>query len=77
MDETSIAEEASALSAMMQSGGYIFASLIPFPVRFIHDYTGSFPTAAIGLIFTVAVMIGFSFKIGNKKAEHMRNGDRA
>ncbi|MEC0270894.1 CynX/NimT family MFS transporter [Paenibacillus anseongense] len=69
IDETSNTEEASALSAMTQSGGYIFAALGPFFVGFIHDYAGSFPPALIGMSILVAIMILIQFKIGNKKSK--------
>lgn len=69
IEETSNTEEASALSAMTQSGGYIFAALGPFFVGSIHDYAGSFPPALIGMSILVAVMILIQFKIGNKKSK--------
>lgn len=69
IDETSTTEEASALSAMTQSGGYIFAAMGPFFVGSIHDYAGSFPPALIGMSILVAVMILIQFKIGNKKSK--------
>ncbi|WP_171682001.1 MFS transporter [Paenibacillus planticolens] len=73
IDETSNSEEASALSAMTQSGGYIFAALGPLFVGLIHDYADSFPPALMGMSILVAVMIVIQFKIGNKKAKMIQS----
>ncbi|WP_035286338.1 MFS transporter [Brevibacillus massiliensis] len=76
IDETANTEEASALSAMTQSGGYLFASLGPFCVGFIHDAAGSFPPAIIGLTVVVVVMILLQLKIGNQKFKHVRSREK-
>lgn len=72
IDEASNTEEASALSAMTQSGGYLFAALGPVFVGFIRDYTGHFPPALIGMTVVVVVMILIQLKIGNKKAKSLQ-----
>lgn len=71
IDETSNSGEASALSAMTQSGGYIFASLGPIWVGFVHDYARGFPPAVIGLMVVVLTMIVIQLKIGNKKVKNI------
>lgn len=76
IDESANMEEASALSAMTQSGGYIFASLGPLCVGFIHDNTGSFPPALLGLTAVVVVMIVIQFKIGNRKIKPVPSGEK-
>ncbi|BFH62056.1 MFS transporter [Paenibacillus azoreducens] len=73
IDESSNMEEANALSAMTQSGGYIFASLGPLYVGFVHDYAGSFPSAILSLMVIVAIMIGIQLKIGNRKIRTVRS----
>ncbi len=66
IEEASSMEEASILSAMTQSGGYIFAALGPLLVGLIHDYAGSFSPAIIALTVVVTIMILLQIKIGNK-----------
>lgn len=67
IDETSTSEEASALSAMNQSGGYILASFGPFLVGLIHDRTGNFSAALLVLTAVVVAMMIVQLRIGNKK----------
>ncbi|GIO31073.1 MULTISPECIES: MFS transporter [Paenibacillus] len=76
IDESSNMDEANALSAMTQSGGYIFASLGPLCVGFIHDRAGNFPPALFGLMAVVAIMIFIQLKIGNRKNRTLRPADR-
>ncbi|MFO1445288.1 MFS transporter [Bacillus sp. Bva_UNVM-123] len=75
IEESSSMEEASSLSAMTQSGGYIFASLGPFFVGLIHDYAGSFPPAIMALTVIVSVMILLQLKIGNKKKKQLHSSE--
>ncbi|MDR0270517.1 MFS transporter [Paenibacillus sp.] len=74
IDESSNMEEANILSAMTQSGGYIFASLGPLYISFVHDYAGSFPPAIFSLMVVVMVMIGIQLKIGNRKVIPAHSG---
>ncbi|MFM1652940.1 CynX/NimT family MFS transporter [Brevibacillus sp. B_LB10_24] len=76
IDETANTEEASALSAMTQSGGYMFASLGPFCVGFIHDAAGSFPPAIMGMMTVVVIMILIQLKIGNRKVRHVHSREK-
>lgn len=75
IDESASMDEANALSAMTQSGGYIFASLGPLSVGFIHDITGGFPPALFGLMIVVVIMILIQLKIGNRKIRTVRSED--
>lgn len=77
IDESAGMDEANALSAMTQSGGYIFASLGPLSVGFIHDRTGSFPPALFGLMVVVVIMILIQLKIGNRKIRTIRSSDHS
>ncbi|MFB9275866.1 CynX/NimT family MFS transporter [Cohnella cellulosilytica] len=67
IDEAESAEEASALSAMTQSGGYMIASLGPLFVGIVHDAAGSYSPAIAGLIALVALMIVIQLAIGRKR----------
>lgn len=67
IDETSNAEAASAWSAMVQSGGYVIGSLGPFFVGWMHDVSGGFTTAFVGLAAVAVTMIMAQLLIGNKK----------
>lgn len=68
IDETNNAQEASAWSAMTQSGGYILGALGPLAIGWLHDTTGSFVQAFYGLAIIIVMQIMVQLAIGNKKA---------
>ncbi|MDN8590627.1 MFS transporter [Paenibacillus sp. 11B] len=68
IDETNNAQEASAWSAMTQSGGYILGALGPLGIGWLHDATGSFIQAFYGLAIIIVLQIMVQLAIGNKKS---------
>ncbi|KOY17181.1 MFS transporter [Paenibacillus xylanivorans] len=68
IDETNNAQEASAWSAMTQSGGYILGALGPLTIGWLHDTTGSFIQAFYGLAIIIVLQIMVQLAIGNKKS---------
>lgn len=68
IDETNNAQEASAWSAMTQSGGYILGALGPLAIGWLHDTTGSFIQAFYGLAIIIVLQIIVQLAIGNKKS---------
>ncbi|MDN4604293.1 MFS transporter [Paenibacillus sp. F6_3S_P_1C] len=68
IDETNNAQEASAWSAMTQSGGYILGALGPLAIGWLHDATGSFVQAFYGLAIIIVLQIIVQLAIGNKKS---------
>ncbi|KGP81319.1 MULTISPECIES: MFS transporter [unclassified Paenibacillus] len=68
IDETNNAQEASAWSAMTQSGGYILGALGPLGIGWLHDATGSFIQAFYGLAIIIVLQIIVQLAIGNKKS---------
>jgi len=68
IDETNNAQEASAWSAMTQSGGYILGALGPLTIGWLHDATGSFVQAFYGLAIIIVLQIIVQLAIGNKKS---------
>lgn len=68
IDETNNAQEASAWSAMTQSGGYILGALGPLALGWLHDTTGSFVQAFYGLATIIVLQIIVQLAIGNKKS---------
>ena len=72
IDEAGSAEEASALSAMTQSGGYTIASLGPLFVGVVHDAADSYVPALGGLAALVVVMMVLQLNIGRKPAAAAR-----
>ncbi|MCZ1264739.1 CynX/NimT family MFS transporter [Paenibacillus tundrae] len=68
IDETNNAQEASAWSAMTQSGGYILGALGPLAIGWLHDTTGSFVQAFYGLAIIIVLQIIVQLAIGNKKS---------
>ncbi|MDK8193512.1 MFS transporter [Paenibacillus sp. UMB7766-LJ446] len=68
IDETNNAQEASAWSAMTQSGGYILGALGPLGIGWLQDATGSFIQAFYGLAIIIVLQILVQLAIGNKKS---------
>jgi MFS transporter, CP family, cyanate transporter len=66
IDETSNSQDASAWSAMTQSGGYAIGSLGPMLVGWIHDISKSYPKAFICLAVISILMIIVQLAIGVK-----------
>ncbi|QTH43821.1 MFS transporter [Cohnella sp. LGH] len=77
IDESGSAEEASALSAMTQSGGYTIASLGPLFVGVVHDVADSYVPAIAGLAALVVVMMIIQLSIGRKSAVRPLTAKRA
>ncbi|WP_270170898.1 MFS transporter [Paenibacillus sp. SYP-B4298] len=77
IDEAADAEEASSLSAMTQSGGYMIASLGPLFVGVMHDRFGGYTSAIYGLAILVIVMIVIQLRIGSKQPEKHRSTQQA
>jgi len=75
IDEAGSAEEASALSAMTQSGGYTIASLGPLFVGVVHDAADSYVPALGGLAALVVVMMALQLNIGRKRATVLQPAD--
>ncbi|PWW35025.1 MULTISPECIES: MFS transporter [Paenibacillus] len=74
IDETNNAQEASAWSAMTQSGGYILGALGPLAIGWLHDTTGSFVQAFYGLAIIIVLQIMVQLAIGNKKSSPAVHG---
>lgn len=70
--ETETADEASALSAMNQGGGYVFAALGPFLVGILYDAFNSFKPALIVLAFLVICMIAVQWTLGRTQSSVVR-----
>ncbi|MBM7839715.1 CP family cyanate transporter-like MFS transporter [Alkalihalobacillus xiaoxiensis] len=70
--ETETADEASALSAMNQGGGYVFAALGPFLVGILYDTFNSFKPALIVLAFLVVCMIAVQWTLGRTQSSAVR-----
>ncbi|MFJ7935979.1 CynX/NimT family MFS transporter [Sporosarcina sp. NPDC096371] len=67
LDETETAEEASAWTAMMQTGGFIMGGLLPLLIALVFDWTANHQyTFAIMMLLYVMMFI-LTFLIGNKK----------
>ncbi|MFB4213688.1 MFS transporter [Shouchella sp. JSM 1781072] len=64
--ETDSADKASALSALNQGGGYVFAALGPLAVGTLYDVFGTFKPALYVLIFVILIMGTVQYLLGNK-----------
>lgn len=69
IDETSNPQEASAWSAMTQSGGYVIGSFGPMLVGWFHDISKSYSKAFICLIIISILMIIVQLAIGAKSVQ--------
>jgi CP family cyanate transporter-like MFS transporter len=67
IDETRSTQEASAWSAMTQSGGYMLGALGPLLIGWIHDATDSFVQAFYVLAIIIVLQIIAQLVIGNPK----------
>lgn len=72
IDETSNPQDASAWSAMAQSGGYVIGALGPMLVGWIRDTTQSYTNALLGLIVICIIMIVLQFAIGLKVGKNRK-----
>lgn len=67
LDETDTADEANSWTAMMQTGGYIIAGLLPFVIAFVYDITGKHTYTYIILAVMYAILLVLTYLIGDKK----------
>ncbi|GGE26546.1 MFS transporter [Pullulanibacillus camelliae] len=58
IDVTTHAQEAASWSAMVQAAGYVIGAAGPFILGMLHDFTGNYLVAIIGLILVNLVMMG-------------------
>lgn len=64
--ETDSADKASALSALNQGGGYVFAALGPLAVGTLYDLFGTFKPALYVLLFVILIMGTVQYLLGKK-----------
>jgi CP family cyanate transporter-like MFS transporter len=77
LDEASTPNDASAWTALVLTGGYIFAGCIPPLIGRIHDMTNDYQTSYIGLVIICLFLIVCSFGTkSNKKSVHEFKPDR-
>lgn len=67
--ETSTADEASAMSALNQGGGYAFAALGPLLVGALYDWFNSFKPALFVLAFLIICMIAVQWALSRTQQE--------
>lgn len=67
LDETETAEEASAWTAMMQTGGFIMGGLLPLLIALVFDWTANHQFTFIIMMLLYIMMFILTFLIGDKK----------
>lgn len=67
LDETETAEEASAWTAMMQTGGFIMGGLLPLLIALVFDRTGNHQYTFVIMMLLYVLMLILTFLIGDKK----------
>ncbi|WP_318614495.1 CynX/NimT family MFS transporter [Sporosarcina sp. YIM B06819] len=67
LDETETAEEASAWTAMMQTGGFIMGGLLPLLIALVFDRTASHQYTFGIMMLLYVMMLILTFLIGDKK----------
>ncbi|WP_210468887.1 CynX/NimT family MFS transporter [Sporosarcina sp. 6E9] len=67
LDETDNADETNSWTAMMQTGGFIMAGILPLLIAFIFDRTSNHTYTFIILITMYLVMFALTVKISDKK----------
>lgn len=66
LDETETPEQTNAWTAMMQTGGYILAGIVPLLIAILYDYTGNHNYTFIIFTLLFLGMFGLTFIIGDK-----------
>jgi MFS transporter, CP family, cyanate transporter len=74
IDETRSPREANALSAMVQSGGYILGASGPLLIGRLHDISEHFGPALYVLAAGIVVQMLVQLLIGNKSPEERKQG---
>ncbi len=67
LDETETAEEASAWTAMMQTGGFIMGGLLPLLIALFFDWTANHQFTFIIMMLLYIMMFILTFLIGDKR----------
>jgi CP family cyanate transporter-like MFS transporter len=70
VDETETPQDASAWSAMSQSGGYIIGAAGPFAVGLLHDVSGGFIAPLLMLAVVAAVMLSLQIGFSRRESRH-------
>ncbi|GKV57505.1 MFS transporter [Sporosarcina sp. NCCP-2222] len=72
LDETETAAETNSWTAMMQTGGFIMAGLLPLLIGILYDLTSNHQNTLLIIAAFFLLMIALAFLIGNgKKQEQM------
>jgi CP family cyanate transporter-like MFS transporter len=71
LDETSTPHDASAWTALVLSGGYIFAGCIPTIIGWVHDISGGYRSSYMGLLILCLLLLVLSFGIKTKQEEQL------
>lgn len=72
LDETETPEQTNAWTAMMQTGGYILAGIVPLLIAIMYDYTGNHNYTFIIFTLLFLGMFGLTFIIGDKNGNKDR-----
>ncbi|MEK5038557.1 MFS transporter [Sporosarcina sp. FSL K6-3457] len=67
LDETETAEEASAWTAMMQTGGFIMGGLLPLLIALVFDWMANHQYTFVIMMLLYVLMLLLTFLIGDKK----------
>ncbi|WP_249336608.1 CynX/NimT family MFS transporter [Sporosarcina sp. Marseille-Q4063] len=67
LDETDTADETNSWTAMMQTGGFIMAGIVPLLIAFVFDWTSNHTYTFIILTTMYLVMFALTYMIGDKK----------
>lgn len=67
LDETETAEDASAWTAMMQTGGFIMGGLLPLLIALVFDWTANHQYTFVIMMLLYILMVLLTFLIGDKK----------
>ncbi|WP_336825104.1 MFS transporter [Sporosarcina sp. USHLN248] len=67
LDETETADETNAWTAMMQTGGYIIAGVLPLFIALIYDWTGNHHYTLFIFAILFSTMILLTFMIGDRE----------
>lgn len=69
LDETNTSEDASAWTAMMQSGGYMIGGLIPVLAGIIRDFSRSYQQVFLMTLFLSVILFILTLVIHQRKVE--------
>ncbi|QTD42027.1 CynX/NimT family MFS transporter [Sporosarcina sp. Te-1] len=70
LDETETASETNDWTAMMQTGGYIMAGILPLLIGVLYDLTSNHQNTLLIIAAFFLLMIVLTFFIGNGKRQH-------